>query len=168
MNLCLIIWLSILPSLVEGFVLGHAGNKPQMLAQNVALSSETKTQLGMGLFDAFSKAFDNTEYGPPAEAVKASASHILVPTQEEAQVVMNMIASGEMSFEDCAKDFSTCPSSSKGGDLGSFSPGTMVAEFDKVVFNPETQIGVVQGPVLTQFGFHVMRVNKRSGGGDWY
>ena len=66
--------------------------------------------LNMGLFDAFSKAFENTEYGPPAEAVKATARHILVPSKEEAQVVMKMIASGEQSFESCAKDFSTCPS----------------------------------------------------------
>ena len=48
--------------------------------------------LNMGLFDAFSKAFENTEYGPPAEAVKATARHILVPSKEEAQVVMKMIA----------------------------------------------------------------------------
>ena len=124
--------------------------------------------LNMGLFDAFSKAFENTEYGPPAEAVKATARHILVPSKEEAQVVMKMIASGEQSFESCAKDFSTCPSSSSGGSLGSFSPGTMVPEFDKVIFNPDTQIGQVVGPVLTQFGHHVIVVEKRTGGGDWY
>ena len=124
--------------------------------------------LNMGLFDAFSKAFENTEYGPPAEAVKATARHILVPSKEEAQVVMKMIASGEQSFESCAKDFSTCPSSSSGGSLGSFWPGTMVPEFDKVIFNPDTQIGQVVGPVLTQFGHHVIVVEKRTGGGDWY
>jgi len=122
----------------------------------------------MGLFDAFSKAFKNTDYGPPPEKVSATARHILVPTKEEAQVVMKMITSGEMSFQDCARDFSTCPSASRGGSLGSFGPGTMVKEFDQVIFNPDTKIGQLMGPVLTQFGHHVIVVEKRTGGGDWY
>lgn len=125
-------------------------------------------KLYMGIFDAINKAFENTEYGPPAEAVKASAKHILVPTEGEANIVMKMISTNEMSFEECAKEFSTCPSSSKGGSLGSFSPGTMVPEFDKIVFDPETQIGQLQGPIMTDFGFHVIVVEKRTGGGDWY
>lgn len=122
----------------------------------------------MGLFDAFNKAFANTDYGPPAEAVKATARHILVPSKQEAQVVMKMISSGEQTFESCAQEFSTCPSGSKGGSLGSFSPGTMVPEFDKVIFDPETKVGELMGPVMTNFGFHVIVVDKRSGGGDWY
>jgi peptidyl-prolyl cis-trans isomerase C len=134
-------------------------------AQGVATSS---SKLHMGLFDGIAKAFENTEYGPPPEAVKASARHILVPTEAEAQIVMKMIASGEQSFEECAQDFSSCPSASKGGSLGSFSPGTMVPEFDKVIFDPDIQIGQVVGPVLTNFGFHVIVVEKRTGGGDWY
>jgi peptidyl-prolyl cis-trans isomerase C len=134
-------------------------------SQGVATSS---SKLHMGLFDGISKAFQNTEYGPPPEAVKASARHILVATEGEAQVVMKMIASGEQSFESCAQDFSTCPSASKGGSLGSFSPGTMVPEFDKVIFDPEMKIGQVIGPVLTNFGFHVIVVEKRTGGGDGY
>ncbi len=126
------------------------------------------TALSMGMFDAFSKAFSNQEYGPPAEQVRASARHILVPTKEEAQIVMKMISSGEQTFEKCAREFSTCPSASKGGSLGSFGPGTMVKEFDQVIFSPETRIGEVMGPVLTQFGHHVIVVEKRTGGGDWY
>ena len=125
-------------------------------------------KLQMGIFDAISKAFENTEYGPPAESVKASAKHILVPTEGEAKVVMKMITTNELSFEDCAREFSTCPSSSKGGSLGSFSPGTMVPEFDKVVFDPETKVGDLKGPIMTDFGFHVIVVEKRTGGGDWY
>mmetsp|Transcript_7655 Transcript_7655/g.20732 ORF Transcript_7655/g.20732 Transcript_7655/m.20732 type:complete len:162 (-) Transcript_7655:557-1042(-) len=130
--------------------------------------SRTSTALQMGMFDGFKKAFSNQEYGPPAEAVKATARHILVPTEQEANVVMKMVQSGEATFEECARDYSTCPSSARGGSLGSFAPGTMVAEFDKVIFNPETEIGQLMGPVLTEFGFHVIVVDKRSGGGDWY
>jgi peptidyl-prolyl cis-trans isomerase C len=92
----------------------------------------------------------------------------LVPTKGEAQVVMKMIASGEETFENCARQFSTCPSSSKGGSLGSFGPGTMVPEFDKVIFAKDTKIGQVMGPVLTDFGYHVIVVDKRTGGGDMY
>jgi peptidyl-prolyl cis-trans isomerase C len=81
---------------------------------------------------------------------------------------MKMIASGKQAFEACAQDFSTCPSASKGGLLGSFSSGTIVPEFGKVIFDPEIQIGQVVGPVLMNFGFHVTVVKKQSGGGDWY
>jgi peptidyl-prolyl cis-trans isomerase C len=118
--------------------------------------------------DAISKAFANNQYGPPPEAIRATARHILVPTKEEAQVVMKMITTGESSFADCARDYSTCPSASQGGSLGSFGPGKMVPEFDKVIFSPDTKVGQIVGPVLTDFGYHVIMVEKRTGGGDKY
>jgi peptidyl-prolyl cis-trans isomerase C len=52
-----------------------------------------------------------------------------------------------------------CPSGKSGGDLGEFSPGMMVPEFDKVVFSAE--VGKVQGPVKTQFGYHLILITKR-------
>lgn len=160
----------LLPSIAMVLVLAcmMLSSTPSAAFAPPAQKTRSSSALRMGVFDAFSKAFDNTEYGPPAEAVKATARHILVPSQQEAQVVMKMIASGEQTFEACAQQFSTCPSASKGGSLGSFSPGTMVPEFDKVIFNPETQIGELMGPVLTEFGYHVIVVEKRKGGGDWY
>mmetsp|Transcript_22785 Transcript_22785/g.56294 ORF Transcript_22785/g.56294 Transcript_22785/m.56294 type:complete len:176 (+) Transcript_22785:55-582(+) len=145
-----------------------AGQTNTMSTNSIATSSTTTTSLSMGLFDSFSKAFQNTEYGPPAEAIKASARHILVPTKAEAKVVLKMISTGEATFAECAQDFSTCASASQGGSLGSFSPGKMVPEFDKVIFDPETKIGELQGPILTDFGFHIIMVDKRTGGGDWY
>jgi parvulin-like peptidyl-prolyl isomerase len=39
----------------------------------------------------------------------------------------------------------------------------MVAAFDDVIFNPDTAVGVVVGPVLTQFGYHLIVVDKRTG-----
>lgn len=125
--------------------------------------------LKMGLMDSISKAFANDDnYGPPPEAIQATASHILVETPLEAQICRDMIANGEASFADCAIDFSTCPSASKGGSLGTFTPGTMVPEFDKVVFNPETKVGQILGPIQTDFGYHVILLEKRTGGGDKY
>ena len=63
-------------------------------------------------------------------------------------------------FAEVAKEHSSCPSSRQGGDLGSFGPGQMVPEFDKVVFNDE--VGQVHGPVKTQFGYHLLEITERT------
>ena len=59
-----------------------------------------------------------------------------------------------------AKAHSSFPSGQQGGDLGEFSPGMMVKEFDEVVFRDE--VGKVHGPVKTQFGFHLIEITSRS------
>jgi peptidyl-prolyl cis-trans isomerase C len=89
----------------------------------------------------------------------ASARHILVKTQEACEDLKTQIEGGA-SFEDMARDHSDCPSGAKGGDLGEFSPGQMVREFDDVVFSAE--VGKVHGPVKTQFGFHLIEITNRS------
>ena len=48
----------------------------------------------------------------------------------------------------------------EGGNLGEFGPGQMVPEFDTVVFS--APVGKVQGPVKTQFGYHLIEVTKRA------
>lgn len=90
---------------------------------------------------------------------KASARHILVDSEEICIELKNKINNGEISFEDAAKQNSTCPSNADGGDLGTFTQGQMVPEFDKVVFNDE--VGVVHGPVKTQFGYHLLEITSR-------
>lgn len=127
----------------------------------------TTTSLNMGLFDGFKNAFANEEYGPPPDAVKATARHILVKTAEEAQEVIDKMAGGA-AFASLASEYSTCPSGARGGSLGSFQPGTMVPEFDAAIFNPDTKVGELIGPVETKFGYHLIVVDKRTGGGDWY
>ena len=117
----------------------------------------------MGLFDIFQKAFANEEYGAPPDAIKATARHILVPSIEEANAILQKIASQESSFAALAGKYSTCSSKAQGGSLGSFGPGVMVKEFDEVVFSPMTKIGEVVGPIQTQFGYHLIVVDKRSG-----
>jgi peptidyl-prolyl cis-trans isomerase C len=57
---------------------------------------------------------------------------------------------------------SECPSANRGGALGTFKPGMMVKEFDKVVF--EMEVGKVHGPVETQFGSHLIFITRRYGG----
>lgn len=90
---------------------------------------------------------------------KATARHILVDTQEKCQTLKDEITGGA-NFEDLAKEHSSCPSGQKGGDLGEFGPGMMVREFDEVVFSAD--VGTVQGPVKTQFGYHLLEVTSRS------
>ncbi len=90
---------------------------------------------------------------------RASARHILVPTEERCQALKSEIEGGA-DFADVARQHSQCPSGRQGGDLGEFSPGAMVPEFDRVVF--EEEVGVVHGPVKTQFGFHLIEITQRA------
>lgn len=89
---------------------------------------------------------------------KARARHILVEQEAQAQELKGRIENGE-DFAALAKQHSQCPSASEGGDLGEFPRGVMVAEFDQVVFSAE--VGQVQGPVKTQFGYHLILVEER-------
>jgi peptidyl-prolyl cis-trans isomerase C len=89
---------------------------------------------------------------------RASARHILVETEEKCSELKQEIISGA-SFEDVAKH-SQCPSGAQGGDLGNFSQGQMVPEFDQVVFNEA--LNVVHGPIKTQFGYHLLEITERS------
>ena len=88
----------------------------------------------------------------------ATARHILVGTQEECEKIKKEIESGA-DFVELAGKHSKCPSGKQGGDLGKFSPGQMVKEFDQVVFSED--IGKVHGPVKTQFGFHLIEITSR-------
>ncbi len=89
----------------------------------------------------------------------ASARHILVSSEEQCQQLKIDIEGGA-DFGEIAKQHSSCPSGGKGGDLGEFSPGMMVPEFDEVVFSAD--VNTVQGPVKTQFGYHLLEVTARS------
>ncbi|MHB2025896.1 MAG: peptidylprolyl isomerase [Elusimicrobiota bacterium] len=89
---------------------------------------------------------------------KAKARHILVASQEECEKIKKEIDGGA-DFAEMAKKHSTCPSRRQGGNLGEFGPGEMVPEFDRVVFSAE--VGKVQGPVKTQFGYHLVEVTNR-------
>jgi peptidyl-prolyl cis-trans isomerase C len=90
---------------------------------------------------------------------QASARHILVESEVICQDLKKEIEEGA-TFADIAKQYSSCPSGKEGGDLGTFSPGQMVPEFDAVVFNEA--VGVVHGPVKTQFGYHLLEITSRS------
>lgn len=90
---------------------------------------------------------------------KASARHILVDTEEKCESLRKEIESGA-DFAEVAKTHSKCPSGQRGGELGEFSPGQMVREFDEVVFSAE--LNKVHGPVKTQFGYHLLEITSRT------
>jgi peptidyl-prolyl cis-trans isomerase C len=90
---------------------------------------------------------------------QASARHILVDSEAKCNELKQQIENGA-DFADVARANSSCPSKAQGGDLGSFGPGMMVPEFDRVVFNDA--VGVVHGPVKTQFGYHLLEITSRN------
>jgi len=101
---------------------------------------------------------ENQEQFKKGETV--SAKHILVETEEKCNEILASITSGEKTFEDAAKESSTCPSGQRGGDLGAFGKGQMVPEFEQAAYAAE--IGQVVGPVQTQFGFHLIKVEAKN------
>lgn len=90
---------------------------------------------------------------------RAAARHLLVSTEEKCLAVKAEIEAG-LDFAEAAKKHSSCPSSAQGGDLGEFGPGQMVKEFDEVVFSAD--VGSLEGPVKTQFGYHLLEVTARA------
>ncbi|MEM4728194.1 MAG: peptidylprolyl isomerase [Thermoplasmata archaeon] len=86
------------------------------------------------------------------------ASHILVETEQEAYQILDQLRAGR-SFAALARQYSKCPSGQRGGDLGYFTRGKMVREFEDVVF--ALQKGQFSGPVQTKFGWHIILVTDR-------
>ncbi|MDP4090901.1 MAG: peptidylprolyl isomerase [Bacillota bacterium] len=93
------------------------------------------------------------------EEASVSARHILVDSLEQAEEVSAKLKGG-MDFSEAAAEYSTCPSKSRGGDLGQFTRGRMVPEFEEAAFNLE--VGEVSEPVQTQFGYHIILVDSKT------
>ena len=91
--------------------------------------------------------------------MQAKARHILVTTEQACLDLKAKIEGGD-DFAKVAQKHSKCPSGQQGGDLGKFSPGQMVREFDDVVFKAD--VGRVHGPVKTEFGFHLIEITERT------
>lgn len=90
---------------------------------------------------------------------KASARHILVDSEEKCEQLKNEIETGA-DFAEVARQNSNCPSGQQGGELGEFSQGQMVPEFDEIVFS--AGLNTVHGPVRTQFGYHLIEITSRT------
>ena len=81
-------------------------------------------------------------------------AHILVKTEKEANSASERLKKGEK-FSNIARDISMCPSKKRGGDLGFFTRGKMVKEFEKAAFS--LQKGQVSPIVRTKFGYHIVK-----------
>ena len=91
-----------------------------------------------------------------------NASHILVDTEEKAAEIAEQIKSGELTFEDAAMQFSSCPSKQNGGSLGEFGHGQMGPEFEAACEALEE--GELSAPVQTQFGWHLIKLVSKGMG----
>ncbi len=130
--------------------------KDEMLA-NFAIE---KAISGVKITEDEVKKFFDEHKNEFVKGESVDASHILVDSEEKANEILAAINGGDISFEDAARKHSSCPSSESGGLLGEFIRGQMVPEFDKAVF--EMNAGEISGPVKTQFGYHLIKLNKKN------
>ena len=105
------------------------------------------------------KLMEEFDFPVDETKVQVHAAHILVETEEEALAALDRIEQEE-EFELLAAELSTDSSNAyKGGDLGWYGAGQMVAEFEDVSFS--LPIGEISSPVETQFGWHIIKVYDR-------
>lgn len=112
-----------------------------------------------GVRDADAKAFydEQVKSAKPEEEVKAR--HILVETEALIKDVVVKLKGGA-DFEKLAQEVSKDPGSKDtGGDLGFFSRGQMVPQFEEAAFKLDK--GQVSDPIQTQFGWHVIKVDEK-------
>ena len=89
------------------------------------------------------------------KAGKVRASHILVDKHSKALEIISQIREG-LDFKEAAMQYSSCPSKKKGGDLGFFTKGQMVPEFERAAFG--LNVGqMTNDPVKTTHGYHIIR-----------
>lgn len=108
--------------------------------------------IGLG---SFAQGFFN----PNIDVQEVRASHVLVKTRKEAIQIKKDIQSGNITFEDAARQYSLCPSGQKGGDLGFFNRRQMVQQFSDAAF--DLKIGEISDPVGTQFGWHIIKTTAK-------
>jgi parvulin-like peptidyl-prolyl isomerase len=85
---------------------------------------------------------------------KVHCAHILVKTEQEAKTIQERLKRGDK-FANIAKEVSLCPSGKKGGDLGTFSRGKMVKEFETAAFTLNK--GETSSIIKTKFGYHLIK-----------
>jgi peptidyl-prolyl cis-trans isomerase C len=131
------------------------------LKDNLLISyAGEKVFSGVNVTEAEAKEYFEANKEKFLQGETVNASHILVDTEEKAKSIYEEISSGKKTFEEAAKEYSSCPSGQGGGNLGDFGRGQMVPEFDNAVF--EMEVGTVtEVPVKTQFGYHLIKLNSK-------
>lgn len=120
-----------------------------------AINGELANTVGEISEEDIQQAYDNELHTLTTVCVH----HILVDTEEEANTAKQRIADGE-SFEDVAKEVSTdTASGEQGGDLGCNQAAAYVPTFAQATI--DAPVGELYGPVQTDFGYHILRVDSR-------
>jgi peptidyl-prolyl cis-trans isomerase C len=157
---------SILEQLVQQTALAQGLGETIPQRVEISLNNERRTLLAAEALEAFvlqnnlsddelRASYDDKYQGFVGEE-EFSASHILVPTEEEAQTIRKELTDGA-DFAETAKAKSTGPSGASGGSLGWFGMGQMVKPFEEAVV--ELAVGEISQPVQTQFGWHLILLN---------
>ena len=122
----------------------------------ISLVLQKEVEEKAAVSDAEVRAFFDKNEEKFRVGTEIKASHILVETEEEAKTLIDKISSGDK-FAKLAKENSKDKGSAeKGGDLGYFSRGKMVPEFERAALN--LKVGELSAPVKTRFGFHVIKL----------
>jgi len=116
--------------------------------------------------DSEAKEFYEKNKAKFQQPESVQARHILVKTDKDAEAIIEDLKSlkGDAlkaKFIELAKSKSTGPSGPKGGDLGTFTKGQMVPEFSKAVWELK-EGSITVKPVKTQFGYHVILLEKKN------
>ncbi len=132
--------------------------KITLITQLLEKELETKAKLT----EQDAKAYYDKHKDELASVSQIKASHIVVKTEDEAGKILERIKKGE-DFAAIARKSSIDPGSAKnGGDLGYFSSGQMVPEFETVALKMKP--GEISEPVKTKFGFHIIKVTDKKMG----
>lgn len=157
---------AILEQLIQQTVLAEEHGPELTLHAKIALANETRQLLAGDQIekimtaaageDAIKAAYE-AKYGADYHEMEYNAAHILVETEDEAKSIRKELEDGA-DFTEMAKSKSTGPSGPNGGELGWFSKGMMVPEFEDAVMAMKP--GEISQPVKTQFGWHLVKLNE--------
>lgn len=155
----------ILDQIIQQSVLAQTAEGELPARIKIALENEQRALLAADVIEsiltdavtdeALQQAYEET-FATAEPAREWNASHILVETEEEAAALVERLNAGE-SFADLAQEASSDSSAANGGELGWFTSGMMVPEFEAAVIALE--VGEISAPVQTQFGWHVVTMN---------
>lgn len=160
-----VLWEGVLDQLIQQQLLANAlENVPARV--ELAMNNDRRGLLAAELIDSLSaeliteeaiQAAYDAQFADVEPVLEYSAAHILLASEEEAAAAKLRADSGE-DFAELARQLSTGPSGPSGGDLGWFSEGMMVQEFQTAV--EALEVGQVSDPVQTQFGWHIIKLNE--------
>ncbi|MGH1369977.1 MAG: peptidylprolyl isomerase [Maritimibacter sp.] len=160
-----VLFTGLIDQLIQQTVLGQTMDELSTRAE-IQLENERRALIATEVIDdVASKAVteEKIQAAYDAEFVDAepteewSAAHILLETEEKAAEITELAKAEGADFAALAKEHSTGPSGPNGGDLGWFSTGMMVAPFETAI--ADMSKGEVVGPIETQFGWHVIKLN---------